>query len=434
MNVQNVKQEKNRLSFDMVIDAEAYEAGLQKAYLKTRGRYNIPGFRKGKASRKMIEMYYGQDVFLSDAIDEIFAENYEKAIEENGWKIVSQPALTNVDVSETKELTLSLAADVYPEVTLGQYKGIEAPKVAAEVSDEEVEQELDRKAKEVARIETVDRPAKEGDTVVIDYEGSVNGVPFDGGKAEGYELTLGSHSFIPGFEEALIGVTANQELPINVTFPADYHADLAGKDAVFQIKVHEVKETQIPEKDDELAKDVSEFDTLEELRSDIRATILKQKSEGIERAYENAILEKLSQNIEVDIPAAMIDDEVKAQLNDFDMQLRSQGMSLEQYGKMIGGLSALETSTRPMAERTVRIRLALAKIAETENLEVSEDEINAEFENLAKQYGMDVEKIRAAVPQDEVVSDLRNRKARDLVVGSAVATEPAKAEEAENKE
>ncbi|MBQ5467988.1 MAG: trigger factor, partial [Oscillospiraceae bacterium] len=296
MNVQNVKQEKNRLSFDMVIDAEAYEAGLQKAYLKTRGRYNIPGFRKGKASRKMIEMYYGQDVFLSDAIDEIFAENYEKAIEENGWKIVSQPALTNVDVSETKELTLSLAADVYPEVTLGQYKGIEAPKVAAEVSDEEVEQELDRKAKEVARIETVDRPAKEGDTVVIDYEGSVNGVPFDGGKAEGYELTLGSHSFIPGFEEALIGVTANQELPINVTFPTDYHADLAGKDAVFQIKVHEVKETQIPEKDDELAKDVSEFDTLEELRSDIRATILKQKSEGIERAYENAILEKLSQN------------------------------------------------------------------------------------------------------------------------------------------
>ena len=434
MNVQNVKQEKNRLSFDMVIDAEAYEAGLQKAYLKTRGRYNVPGFRKGKASRKMIEVYYGQDVFLSDAIDEIFSENYEKAIEENGWKIVSQPALTNVDVSETKELTLSLAADVYPEVTLGQYKGIEAPKVAAEVSDEEVEQELDRKAKEVARIETVDRPAKEGDTVVIDYEGSVNGVPFDGGKAEGYELTLGSHSFIPGFEEALIGVTANQELPINVTFPTDYHADLAGKDAVFQIKVHEVKETQIPEKDDELAKDVSEFDTLEELRSDIRATILKQKSEGIERAYENAILEKLSQNTEVDIPAAMIDDEVKAQLNDFDMQLRSQGMSLEQYGKMIGGLSALETSTRPMAERTVRIRLALAKIAETENLEVSEDEINAEFENLAKQYGLDVEKIRAAVPQDEVVSDLRNRKARDLVVGSAVPTEPAKAEEAENKE
>ncbi len=351
-------------------------------------------------------------------------------------RLISRPAAatTNVDVSETKELTLSLAADVYPKVTLGQYKGIEAPKVAAEVSDEEVEQELDRKAKEVARIETVDRPAKEGDTVVIDYEGSVNGVPFDGGKAEGYELTLGSHSFIPGFEEALIGVTANQELPINVTFPADYHAELAGKDAVFQIKVHEVKETQIPEKDDELAKDVSEFDTLEELRSDIRATILKQKSEGIERAYENAILEKLSQNTEVDIPAAMIDDEVKAQLNDFDMQLRSQGMSLEQYGKMIGGLSALETSTRPMAERTVRIRLALAKIAETENLEVSEDEINAEFENLAKQYGLDVEKIRAAVPQDEVVSDLRNRKARDLVVGSAVATEPAKAEEAENKE
>lgn len=434
MNVQNVKQEKNRLTFDMVIDAEAYEAGLQKAYLKTRGRYNVPGFRKGKASRKMIEVYYGQDVFLSDAIDEIFAENYEKAIQENGWKIVSQPALTNVDVSESKELTLSLAADVYPEVTLGQYKGIEAPKVSAEVSDEEVEQELDRKAKDVARIETVDRPAQEGDTVVIDYEGSVDGVPFDGGKAEGYELTLGSHSFIPGFEEALIGVTAGQELPINVTFPTDYHAELAGKDAVFQIKVHEVKETQIPAKDDELAKDVSEFDTLEELRSDIRSNILKQKSEGIERAYENAILEKLSENTEVDIPAAMIDDEVKAQLNDFDMQLRSQGMSLEQYGKMIGGLSSLETSTRPMAERTVRIRLALAKIAETENLEVSEDEINAEFENLAKQYGLDVEKIRAAVPQDEVVSDLRNRKARDLVVASAVATEPAKAEEAGSKE
>ena len=434
MIVQNVKQEKNRLSFDMVIDAEAYEAGLQKAYLKTRGRYNVPGFRKGKATRKMIEVYYGHDVFMSDAIDEVFADNYEKAIKENGWRIVSQPSLTNVDVNENKELILSLAADVYPEVTLGQYRGIEAPKAVAEVSDEEVEEELDRKAKDVARIETVDRPAQEGDTVVIDYEGSVNGVPFDGGKAEGYELTLGSHSFIPGFEEQLIGVTAGQELAINVTFPKEYHEELAGKDAVFQIKVHEVKETQIPAKDDELAKDVSEFDTLEELRNDIRATILKQKSEGIERAYENAILEKLSQNIEVDIPAAMIDDEVKAQLNDFDMQLRSQGLSLEQYGKMIGGLSSLETSTRPMAERTVRIRLALAKIAETEKLEVSEEEITAEFESLAKQYGMDVEKIRAAVPQDEVVSDLRNRKARDLVINASVATEPVKAEETESKE
>ena len=425
MIVKSTNKENNVLKLVVTVEKDQFEAGLQKAYLKNRKYVSVPGFRKGKAPRKMIENLYGPEVFYSDAVEEIFPEVYKEAVLAQDYKVVGQPSVTDMQFGEDKTVELTIETALYPEVTLGQYKGLEVPKVAASVSDEEVEKELDKKANDVARIITVDRPAQEGDTAVLDYEGFADGVPFDGGKDEGYELRLGSHTFIPGFEEQVIGLSAGDEKDINVTFPEEYHAkELAGKPVTFKIKVHEVKETQVPAKDDELAKDVSEFDTLAELREDIRANILKEKAEGIDRAFENAVLEKAAENAEMTIPAAMIDEEVKAELDRFDYQLRSQGMSLEQYSKMLGGdLSGFEKSIRPSAEQSLKLRLTLNAIAEAEKLEITEEEINAEYNTLAENYHMDVEKLRTVVPVEEIKGDLMVRKAKDLVVGAAVATE-----------
>lgn len=425
MIVKSTTKENNNLKIVVTVEKEQFEGGLQKAYLKNRKFVAVPGFRKGKAPRRMIENLYGPEVFYSDAVEEIFPDVYKEAVLDQGYKVVGQPSVSDMQFGEDKTVELTIETALYPEVTLGQYKGLEVPKADASVSDEEVEKELDKKANEVARILTVDRPAQEGDTAVIDYEGFADGVPFEGGKDEGYELRLGSHTFIPGFEEQVIGLTAGDEKDIQVTFPEEYHAkELAGKPVTFKIKVHEVKETQVPDKDDELAKDVSEFDTLDELKEDIRANILKEKSEGIDRAFENAVLEKAAENAEMSIPGAMIDEEVKAEMERFDYQLRSQGMSLEQYSKMLGGdLSGFEKSIRPSAEQSLKLRLTLNAIAEAENLEASEEEIEAEYAKLAENYHMDVEKLRTVVPVDEIKGDVAVRKARDLVIGAAVATE-----------
>ena len=425
MNVKSANRENNSLKVVVEVEKEAFNAGIQKAYLKNRKYIAVPGFRKGKAPRKMIENLYGAGVFYNDAVEEIFPEVFKEAVLDQGWKTVGQPSVIDMDVREDGSLELTIETALYPEVELGQYKGVEIPKAAAEVTEEEVETELDRKANEVARIITVERPAEDGDTAVIDYKGLLDGVPFDGGSAEGYELRLGSHTFIPGFEEQVVGMSAGEEKDVNVTFPEEYHAkELAGKPVVFQVKVHEVKETQVPAKDDDLAKDVSEFDTLEELRADIRATILREKTEGIENAFQNAVLEKVAAGAKIDIPAAMIDEEVNAELERFDYQLRSQGMSLEQYSKMLGGdLSGLRSSFRPGAENQLKIRLTLQAIAEAEKIEVTEEEIEAEYAKLAETYKMDVERIKKMVPAEEIKSDLVTRKARDLVVAAAVATE-----------
>ena len=304
---------------------------------------------------------------------------------------------------------------------------MEAPKTAVAVTDEMVEAELDRKANEVARIVTADRPAKDGDTVVIDYKGLKDGVAFDGGTAEGYELRLGSHTFIPGFEEQLIGASKGDEKDLNISFPEDYHAkELAGAPVVFQVKVHEVKETQVPAKDDELAKDVSEFDTLEELRADLRKNLEKQQQEASDRAFESALMEKVAEAAKLELPTAMVEEEINTELQNFDYQLRSQGMSLEQYSKMLGGdLSGFKNSIRPSAEKQVRLRVVLNAIAEAEKLEATEEDMNAEYQKLAEQYGMDVEKIKAAVPAEDIATDLKVRKARDLIVAEAHATAPA---------
>ena len=427
MNVKSANRENNKLTVNVEVEQEVFEAGIQKAYLKNRKYIAVPGFRKGKAPRKMIENLYGAQVFHSDAVEEIFPDVFQTAVLDQGWKTVGQPSVTDMNVREDKTLELTIETELYPEVELGQYKGVEAPKVAVAVTDEQVEAELDRKANEVARVVTVDRPAKDGDTVVIDYKGLKDGVAFDGGTAEGYELRLGSHTFIPGFEEQLIGAAKGDEKDLDITFPEDYHAkELAGAPVVFQVKVHEVKETQVPAKDDELAKDVSEFDTLDELRADLRKNLEKQQQEAADRAFESALLEKVAEAAKLELPAAMVEDEVNTELQNFDYQLRSQGMSLEQYSKMLGGdLSGFKNSIRPSAEKQVRLRVVLNAIAEAEKLEATEEDLNAEYQKLAEQYGMDVEKIKAAVPAEDIATDLKVRKARDLIVAEAHATASA---------
>ena len=427
MNVKSANRENNKLTVNVEVEKEVFEAGLSKAYLKNRKYITVPGFRKGKAPRKMIENLYGAEVFHTDAVEEIFPDVFQQAVLDQGWKTVGQPSVTDMNVREDKSLELTIEVELYPEVELGQYKGLEAPKAAVTVSDEEVEAELDRKANEVARIVTVERPAQEGDTLLIDYKGLKDGAPFDGGSADGFELRLGSHTFIPGFEEQLIGAVAGDEKNLDVTFPADYHAkELAGAPVVFQVKVHEVKETQVPAKDDELAKDVSEFDTLEELKADLRKQIETRKEEEATRAFESALMEKVSEAAKVEIPSAMVEDEVNAELQNFDYQLRSQGMSLDQYSKMLGGdLSGFRNSIRPSAEKQVKLRVVLNAIAEAEGVEVSEDDLKAEYEKLAEQYGMDVERLKTVVPAEEITTDLKVRKARDIIIAEAVATAPA---------
>ena len=430
MNVKSATRENSSAKIVVQIDSAKFEEGLNKAYLKNRKYITLPGFRKGKAPRKMIEAMYGAEVFYEDAVNEIFPDVYQQAVLDQGWKAVGQPSVSAVDVKDDKSVEMTIETALYPEVTLGQYKGLEIPKEEASVTDEEVESEVDRKANEVARITTVDRPAQDGDTVEIDFEGFVDGVAFEGGKAENYDLKLGSNSFIPGFESQLVGVSAGDEKDINVTFTEDYKKDLAGKPAVFKIKVHEVKQTEIPEKDDEFAKDVSEFDTIADMRADIRAKLLKERQEGIDRAFENAAIEAAAKNMTADIPACMIDEQVEKEMERFDYQLRQQGASLQAYAQMLGGnLDGFKSSIRPSAEQQLRANITLNAIVDEEKIEVSDEELEEEYKKLAETYQMDLEKVKQLIDAEELKGDLAVRKAAKLVSDSAVAVAPKAAEE-----
>lgn len=425
MTIKNATKENNQVKIVVEVDAAKFEEGINKAYLKARKNIAIPGFRKGKAPRKMVEVMYGAEIFYEDGLNEIFPDIYKEAVLDQGWKAVGQPSVTDVQFHEDKSVELTIESALYPDITLGEYKGIEVPKATAEVTDEEVEAEVDRRANDAARICTVDRAAEEGDTAVIDFEGFTDGVAFEGGKGENYDLKLGSHTFIPGFEEQLIGVTAGEEKDIEVTFPEDYNEKLAGKAAVFKVKVHEIKQTIVPEKDDELAKDISAFDTMQQLRDDIRATILKQKQDGIQKAFENAALEQAAKNMTVDIPECMIDDQVEKEMERFDYQLRTQGASLEQYAKMLGGdLSGFRSSIRPSAEAQLRVELMLNAVVDAEKIEVSDEELAAEYARLAEAYQMDVEKIKSMISDEDMKGDVAVRKASELIADSAVAVAP----------
>ena len=432
MNVKSVERNGNQATVVVEIDKELMESGVNKAYMKARKNIMIPGFRKGKAPRKMIEAMYGAHVFYEDGLEEIFPEIYQFAIANQEFKAIGRPNLTDMQISEENIVTLTLTTEVYPEVTLGDYKGLEVEKAEVSVSDAQVQAELDRMAQNVASTETVERAAEMGDTANIDFEGFDNGVPFDGGKGENHDLKLGSNSFVPGFEEQIVGMSAGEEKDIDITFPEDYHAELAGKAVVFHVKVNAVTTTNVPEQDDEFAKDVSEFETLEELKADIRAKAEEQAKKQVEAAFEQACVDKAAENTTVDMPNALIESELDNQMERFGYQLQMSGYSMEQYAKMMGGdVSTMRNAFRPAAEKQAKVNVTLAKIVEVEGITVSEEDMNAEFEALAKQYNLELDKVKSMVPEEEIKISLETRKAVKVIVDAAVAVAPKKEEATE---
>ena len=433
MNVKSVEKEATRASVTVELTREELEPALNRAYLKYRKDIMIPGFRKGHAPRMVIEAAYGKHVFFEDAVEDMFPDIYKDAVLTQDIRPVGRPSVSKMDIADDGAVTLTIVTDLYPVAELGEYKNLEIEKAEVEVKESEVEAELDRMAQNVARITTVDRPAQEGDTAVIDFEGFENGKAFAGGKGENYELKLGSHTFIPGFEEQVAGMSAGEEKDIAITFPADYHAEeLAGKPVVFKVKVHEVKETVVPEKDDEFVKDVSEFDTVAELRADIENRILDGKQAGIDRAFENAAVEKAAENMTAEIPDSMVDEEVDRQLERMDYELRAQGASLEAYSKMLGGnMDSIRKSLRPGALNAVRTNVMLDAVVDAEKIEVSEEECEEEYKKLADSYKMELDKVKELLPVESLKGDLQVRKAAKLIAESAVAVAPKAEEKAE---
>ena len=426
MNVKSIERSGNDATIVVEIDKDLMESGVNKAYLKARKQIMIPGFRKGKAPRKMIEAMYGAHVFYEDGLEEIFPEVYDFAVaKQEGLKAIGRPSLTDMQIAEDGSVTLTLTTEVYPEVTLGQYKGLEVEKAEATVTDTQVQAELERMAQNVASTETVERAAEMGDTANIDFEGFDNGVPFDGGKGENFDLKLGSGQFVPGFEEQVVGMTAGEEKDIDITFPEDYHENLAGKPVVFHVKLNKVTVTNVPELDDEFAKDVSEFDTLEELKADIRAKALEQAEKRIASDFENAAVEKAAENTTVEMPKALVENELDTQMERFAYQLQMSGYSMEQYAKMMGGdVSTMRNAFRPAAEKQAKISVTLEKIVEVEGLTVTDEEIEEEFKSLAEQYQLEVDKVKEMVPMGELTGSLTTRKAVKLIADSAVAVAP----------
>ena len=406
MNVKNIERNGNEATIVVEIDKDLMETGINKAYLKARKQILVPGFRKGKAPRKMIEALYGAHVFYEDGLEEIFPEVYDFAVaKQEGFKAIGRPSLTDMKIEDDGSVTLTLTTEVYPEVTLGQYKGLEVEKTEASVTDEQVQAELDRMAQNVASTETVDRAAQMGDTANIDFEGFDNGVPFEGGKGENFDLKLGSGQFVPGFEEQVVGMTAGEEKDIDITFPEDYHKELAGKAVVFHVKLNKVTVTMVPEMDDEFAKDVSEFDTLDALKADVRAKALEQAQKQADSAFENACVEKAAENTTVDMPKALVENELDVQMERFGYQLQMSGYSMEQYAKMMGGdVNTMRNAFRPAAEKQAKISVTLEAIAKAEGLTATEEEIEEEIKSLAKQYEMEEAKVKEMVPAEELTA------------------------------
>ena len=430
MLVKNVeKKDSKTASFQVEVDAKEFDAAVDQAFKKNKSGISIPGFRKGKAPRAVVEGMYGHDVFYQDAIDELVAPAYEHGYDNCGLKIIGKPAVSNMDLSDDKVLTLTFDVELYPEVTLGEYKNLSAVKETYIITEEDVDGQIDGVRKRNGRVIDLEREAQMGDTADIDFEGTLDGVPFDGGKAEGYELELGSNTFVPGFEEQIVGMNVGEEKDIDITFPEDYHKDLAGKAVVFHVKVNKLTMNIIPEQDDEFAKDVSEFDTLEALKADIRAKALEKAQKQLDSDFENAAVEKAAENTTVDMPNALVEKELDVQMERFGYQLQMSGYSMEQYAKMMGGdVNTMRNAFRPTAEKQAKISVTLEKIAEVENLTVTEQDIEEEFESMAKQYEMEVSKVKELVPVEELTESLKTRKAVKLIVDSAVAVAP-KAEE-----
>ena len=424
MIIKSTEKNNNKATIVVEIESELMNKGAEVAYKKQRKNIRIPGFRPGKAPRKMIEKMYGEFVFFEDAIEEIFPEVYDFAIGGNTeFKAVGRPSLENMDIAADGTTTLTLSTEVYPEVTLGDYKGVEVAKPVATVSDEQVEAELKQIAENIASVENVERAAEMGDIANINFLGTVDGIAFEGGAAENFDLTLGSGQFIPGFEEQVVGMNIDETKDVNVTFPEDYNAkELAGKAAVFAVKLNKLSVKNVPAIDDELAKDASEFETLEELKADIREKKLADAQKNIDRAFENAVVEAVAANATVEVPNALVDVELDNQMNDFAYRLQMSGMSVEQYAKMMGGdLNTMRQAFKPMAEKQALSNLVITKVAEVEGITVSDEELEAEFAEMAKAYELEVEKIKEMVPTEEIKANLQTRKTVKFLVDNAVA-------------
>jgi trigger factor len=424
MEVKNVeKREKSSAAITVALSPEEFEKALMDAYKKNKKSIYIPGFRKGKAPRAIIERMYGEGVFYDDAISAVAPEAYYFAIKDKELKVVAAPSLENANVTDDKALELTIVTALYPEVTLGKYKGLEAVRKEAKVEDYEIDAEIDTLRNRNSSIETVDREAKFGDTVVIDYDGECDGVHFDGGKGENYSLEIGSNTFIPGFEVQLIGAKAGEERDVNVTFPEQYHAEnLAGKAAVFHCKVHEVKEKVLPELDDEFAKDVSEFDTLEEYKNSIRERLMKKKTDDSRDSFVDLLMDQIREGMTVEVNEAMIDERVDRVVEDYANRVQSQGMPFEQYLQMFGSnVEEFKKQSRPNAEKQILNELALAKIAELEGITVSEEDKEAEFKKLADNYGVDVDSVKNFFDVELLTESILLNKAADFVVDNAVA-------------
>ena len=421
------KVEKSQVALTVEVGAAEFEAAIEKAYQKMRKKINVPGFRPGKAPRKIIEGMYGAEVFFEEAINIAFPEAYEAAVKEQGLQVVGYPEVEMVGECTKEGFTFKATAPVYPEVTLGQYKGLSAAKDEVKVTAADVDERLKQLSDRNTRLVSVEREAKEGDTAVIDFEGFLNGEPFEGGKGENHSLELGSHSFVPGFEEQVIGMKAGDEKDIDITFPEDYHADLAGKAVVFKVKVHEVKEKEVPAMDDEFAKDVSEFDTLKELKADLKKKITEERQKDADRAFEDALMEQVAEGITAEIPDAMVENQARQFVDNFKMQIAQQGIPFDQYAKMTGMDEAkLVEDAKEPAQRQVRMDLAVAAIIKAESIEASDEEVEEEYKKMAEQYGLDVEMVKKYLQADQIKDQVISRKAVAVVVDSAEAVKPAK--------
>ena len=428
------KQEHSVVALTIEITKAEFEAAKDKAFKKTGKNITVPGFRKGKAPRKMIEKLYGEGVFFEEAFNIIYPDAMEMAVEKSGIKPVGRADVDLGDPAEDGGLTIIAKVPVEPEVELGEYKGIEVEKETVKVLQADVKAELNRMAQRNARTETVERKAKKNDTVDIDFEGFVDGVPFEGGKAEHHELTLGSGAFIPGFEDQLIGCKAGDEKDVVVTFPEEYHAkELAGKEATFKCKVHKVEETILPEIDDEFAKDVSDTcETLDDLKKEITERLKAERQEAADNAFEEKVLDAVIDGMKADIPAAMIDAQVDTIVQDFGYRLQMQGMGLEQYLKMTGTeMGAFRAMFKDQAERQVKTRLALQKVVELEGITVSDKELEEEYAKMAEQYKMEVEKVKAIVSKEALEGDLKISNALEFIKKNAKVKKAAKKKAAE---
>ena len=405
MNSTIEKTEGNKVSLKIEISYEDFEKEIQKAYTKNRGRFAVPGFRQGKVPRKIIESNYGDTVFYEDAINSVFPPAYEKAIEEHDLEPIDRPSLDLEDIKKGEPVILLVDVEVKPEVKLGEYKGIEVEKEEFNVTDEDIENELKNIQERNARIvEVEDRPAEDGDILTLDYSGSVNGEKFDGGTAKNQQLELGSDSFIPGFEEQLVGVSKDEETEVKVTFPDEYHVEeLEGEEAVFEVKVHEIKSKELPELDDELAKDVSEFDTLDEVKEDIKKKLEEEAKKKEEASFENGVIDKVCENAEVETPDILIEDQIDANVQNFSQRLGQQGLQLEKYLELTGmNMSDFRGQFEEDAQRLAKAELVIDAISEKEEIEATDDEVEKDLEEMSKQYGQDLEEVKKRFSENDL--------------------------------